>query len=145
MKMTILQYSEYVDKKTPNSKTGINLVKSFFMGGAICTLGQAVSNLYIHFGAEKETAAGFTAITLIFLGALLTGLGLYDNLAEIGCAGTLIPITGFANSVVAPAMEFKREGHITGISIKIFTISGPVILFGTMAATVYGVFYCLFK
>lgn len=145
MKMTTQQYSDYVDKKTPNSKTGVNLLKSFLMGGAICILGQIISNLYIHFGAEKETAAGFTSITLIFLGALLTGLGIYDNLAEIGCAGTLIPITGFANSVVAPAMEFKSEGHVTGISVKIFTIAGPVVLFGAMAATVYGVIYCLFK
>lgn len=145
MKMTVQQYSDYVEKKTPNSKMGINLLKSFLMGGAISTLGHIINNVYIHFGAVKDTAAGFTSITLIFLGALLTGLGIYDNLAEIGCAGTLIPITGFANSVVAPAMEFKSEGHVAGISVKLFTISGPVILFGAMTATVYGVVYCLFR
>lgn len=145
MKMTVQQYSAYVEKKTPNSKTGVNILKAFLMGGTICTIGQVITNLYTHFGAEKETAAGFTSITLIFLGAFLTGLGIYDNLAEIGCAGTLIPITGFANSVVAPAMEFKREGHVTGISAKLFVITGPVLLFGAMAATVYGVIYCLFK
>lgn len=145
MKMTAQQYSTYVDKKTPNSKTGINMLKSFLMGGAICVVGQAINNLLTHFGAQKETAAAFTSIILIFLGALLTGLGIYDKLAEFGCAGTLIPITGFANSVVSPAMEFKSEGHITGISAKLFVIAGPVLLFGVMTATVYGVIYCLIK
>lgn len=145
MKMTIQQYSSYVDKKTPNSKTTKNLLKSFVMGGIICAFGHAISNLFMYLEAEQETAAGMTTITLIFIGALLTGLGLYDNLANLGCAGTLIPITGFANSVVAPAMEFKNEGYVTGTSAKIFIIAGPVLLFGTMVATAYGILYCLLQ
>jgi len=143
MKMTVQQYSGYVDKKTPNSKTTKNLLKSFLMGGIICTFGQAISNLFIYLDAEKDTAASMTTITLIFIGALLTGLGLYEKLANLGCAGTLIPITGFANSVVSPAMEFKTEGYVAGTSAKIFIIAGPVLLFGSMAATIYGVLYCL--
>jgi len=143
--MTVQQYSSYVDKKTPPSKTGINLLKSFLMGGFICIAGQGLNDLYTYLGAEEQTASGATSITLVFLGALLTGLGLYNKLASVGCAGTLIPITGFANSVVAPAMEFKSEGHVMGISAKIFVIAGPVILFSVISATAYGVIYCLLK
>lgn len=143
MKMTPKQYSDYIDQKSPNSSVWPNLLKSFLMGGSICTIGQAISNLYQYLGTEKENAAAFTSITLIFLGALLTGLGVYDKLAHYGRAGTLIPITGFANSVVSPAMEFKSEGYITGLSAKLFVIAGPVIVFGTAAATIYGVIFCI--
>ena len=145
MKMTPKQYSDYIDQKSPNSPMWPNLLKSFLVGGVICAIGQAIMNLYTHLGAEKETASSFTSITLIFLGALLTGLSIYDNLANIGRAGTLIPITGFANSVVSPAMEFKSEGHITGLSAKLFVIAGPVLVFGVTAATIYGVIYYFIK
>lgn len=145
MKMTAQQYSVYVEEKTPDSSTSKNLIKSFLMGGFICAFGQAISNLYEYLGAGDELSAGATTITLIFIGALLTGLGIYDKLANIGCAGTLIPITGFANSVVAPAMEFKNEGYVTGTSTKLFVIAGPVLLFGSIAATAYGVIYCLLR
>ena len=139
--MTPKQYSDYIDQKSPNSPMWPNLLKSFIMGGVICTIGQAVQNLYMNLGAEKETAASFTSITLIFIGALLTGIGLYDRLADIGRAGTLIPITGFANSIVSPAMEFKSEGYVTGLSAKLFIIAGPVLVYGFTAATIYGVIY----
>jgi len=140
-KMTPKEYSAYIDKKSPNSHMGTNALRAFLMGGAICTIGQAFLNLYQHLGAEKEAAGTFASITLIFLGALLTGLGLYDKLTAIGMVGAVIPITGFSNSVVAPAMEFKSEGYVTGTSAKLFTIAGPVLVFGVSAATLYGIIF----
>ena len=108
------------------------------VGGVICTLGQALTDLYAVCGAAAETAAVWCSITLVFLGALLTGLGVYDDLARFAGAGSLVPITGFANAVVSPALEFKTEGLVTGTAVKIFTIAGPVIVYGIGASVVYG-------
>ncbi len=137
-KMTNEEYAAYVQKMSPNSKLATNLLKAFLIGGLICTLGQVILNLWLWVGLDKEGAGTATSISLVFLGALLTGLGIYDNIAKHGGAGTLVPITGFANAVVSPALEFKTEGFITGTAAKMFIIAGPVIVYGISASTVYG-------
>ena len=143
MKMTKQEYAEYVKKKSPNSPIGRNMFKAFLIGGLICCVGQAAMNAYLASGMSKELASSATSITLIFAGALLTGLKIYDNIAKFAGAGTLVPITGFANSVVAPALEFKSEGLITGMSAKMFVIAGPVIVFGITVSVLYGLILCL--
>ena len=142
MKMTKKDYQRYVDRKTPNSPMGGNLLRAFLSGGVICTIGQAIMNWFeLRWAVEDASAA--TSITLVFLGALLTGIGVYDRLAKFSGAGTLVPITGFSNSVVSPALEFKSEGFVTGMAVKMFTIAGPVLVFGATASVVYGVIYWL--
>lgn len=141
MDMTNAAYQKLADRLAPRSNTPVNCLKAFAVGGGICVLGQAVKNLYLALGAGEEPSGLLTSVTLIFLSALLTGLGLYDDLAKHGGAGTLVPITGFANAVVAPAIEFKTEGWVTGLAVKMFTIAGPVIVWGTLAAVAYGVIY----
>ena len=145
MKMTKQEYSAYIDRKSPRSKLWSNMARAFLMGGIICTIGEGFIRLYIHYGMEVENARTFSAISLIFLAALLTGLKMYDKIAQIGKAGSLIPITGFSNAVVSPAMEFKAEGHVMGLSAKLFSIAGPVLVFGALAATAYGVVYALIR
>jgi stage V sporulation protein AC len=120
-----------------------NLTKAFVIGGLICCVGQAVINAYRAFGAREEAAAIATSVTMVFLGSLLTGLRVYDKLAKHAGAGTLVPITGFANSVTSPAMEFRSEGIVTGTCAKMFVIAGPVIVFGVAAASLYGLVYWL--
>lgn len=121
------------------------MLKAFVIGGLICCLGQAILDGYKEWcGLSKEDAATAASITLVFLGALLTGFSLYDKIAKFAGAGTLVPITGFANSVVAPALEFKSEGLVTGMSAKMFVIAGPVIVFGISASVIYGILYCIF-
>lgn len=141
--MTNEQYSQYIDSISPKTESGRNLFFAFVVGGAICAIGQAVLNFYGAQGLDKDAAASATCITMIFLSALLTGLGLYDKLANIAGAGTLVPITGFANAVVSPALEFKTEGYITGTAAKMFIIAGPVIVFGIVSSTIYGLILCL--
>jgi len=141
MKMSKKEYNEYVKKKSPNSPIGLDLVKAFFVGGAICCLGQLILNLWQEAGFNEENAAVMTSISLVFLGAVLTGTGVYGDLGKFAGAGTLVPITGFANSVVSPALEFKSEGMVTGTAAKMFIIAGPVIVFGTMASVLYGLIY----
>ena len=138
-KMSKEEYGAYVNKVSPNSKMLPNLVRAFAIGGAICCIGQAILGLYASLGLSTELAATATSISLVFLGALLTGLGVYDDIAKYGGAGTLVPITGFANAVVSPALEFKTEGYVTGTGAKMFVISGPVIVFGISASVVYGI------
>ena len=145
MKMTNQDYGEYVKTKSPNSKTGRNLIRAFLTGGVICCVGQGLNNLYQSLQLNEETAATAASITLVFLGALLTGLNLYDNIAKFAGAGTLVPITGFANSVVAPALEFKTEGYVMGLGAKMFTIAGPVIVYGTAASVIYGLVLVLIR
>lgn len=140
--MTNEEYGEYVNKKSPNSRLGFNTLMAFIIGGLICTLGQGLLMIYSRYFSQ-ETAAVLESISLIFLGALFTGLGLYDDIAVYGGAGTLVPITGFANAMVSPALEFKTEGYVTGTAAKIFTIAGPVIVYGTAASVIYGVIYWL--
>ena len=139
--MTNKEYSDYVKKKTPNSKVFLNSLKAFISGGIICVIGQCILILLKKCGFDEETSAGYTSIILIVLGALLTGLDIYPKLAKFAGAGTIVPITGFANSVVSPALEAKPEGMVLGVGAKIFTIAGPVILFGTLASWCAGIIY----
>ena len=120
------------------------MLRAFLVGGAICLVGQALVDIFMALGIDKETACSGCSISLVFLGALLTGLGVYDDMAKVAGAGTLVPITGFANSVVAPALEFKTEGFVLGTAAKMFIISGPVIVYGISASVVYGLLYVLF-
>ena len=136
--MTNGEYRKYVAGRCPPSPLGRDMLRAFFSGGLICAAGQGILTLWGLAGLEEETAAGATSVTLVFLGALLTGLGVYDRLARFCGAGTLVPITGFANSIASPALEFKSEGLITGMMVKMFTIAGPVIVCGTVASAVYG-------
>ena len=126
------------------TKWWVTIPKAFLFGGLICVIGQSLMDMYLYLGLSKDNASMSVSITLIFLSALLTGLGWYDRIAKHAGAGTLVPITGFANSVAAPALEFKTEGYILGLGAKIFIISGPVILYGTLASVLYGFIYYLF-
>ena len=145
MKMTNEEYKRYAEKRAPRSQTRSDLVRAFFYGGAICCLGQFFLELYGSFGLDAETAGTACSITMIFFGAALTAAGVYDELAKRAGAGTLVPITGFANSVAAPALEFKTEGFITGTAAKMFVIAGPVIVYGASAGVVYGLILLLFR
>ena len=142
-KMTNEQYAEYVKRKSPPSPLWGDLLKAFLIGGAICVIGELVTQLSLYAGHERVDASTACSMTLVFLGALLTGLGVYDDIAKFGGAGTLVPITGFANAVVSPALEFKSEGFVTGTAAKMFIIAGPVIVFGVSASIVYGLVLCL--
>lgn len=141
--MSNKEYSNYVTKKMPKSPLGKDMLLAFLIGGLICCVGQGFLDLYQRMGADQESASGWVCVTMVFLGAFFTGLGAYDRLARLGGAGTLVPITGFANAVTSPALEFKTEGFITGLAAKIFVIVGPVITFGIIASVVYGVILCL--
>ena len=132
------EYQRRVELASPPSPVGKDCLLAFLFGGAICTLGQALCNLYQSLGLELPQARTGVSISLIFLSALLTALGLYDKIAQHAGAGTLVPITGFANAVVSAAIEFKPEGRVCGTGAKMFTIAGPVIVYGTLAAVVYG-------
>lgn len=136
-------YQQKVQQVTPKPTILKNIVWAFIVGGLICTLGQFIQNSLIETGMTKKDAAGPTAVILVFLSALLTGLGVYDEIGKRAGAGSVVPITGFANSVVAPAMEFKREGFVFGVGAKMFTIAGPVIVYGTLAAVLTGLIYWL--
>lgn len=140
------KYNEYVKKMTPKHNSVSNFFKAYLVGGIICTLGEAFIKMYSYFGADKELSAAYTTITLVLLAVLLTGFNIYPKLAKFAGAGTVVPITGFANSVAAPAVEFKKEGQVFGIGCKIFTIAGPVILYGIMSSWVLGfIYYILLK
>lgn len=141
--MTNKQYAEFVKKKSPPSPIWGDLLRAFLIGGAICALGQVITELWVMAGLPRTDAGTACSMTLVFLGALCTGLGVYDDAAKFGGAGTLVPITGFANAVVSPALEFKSEGFITGTAAKMFIIAGPVIVFGTCASIIYGLILCL--
>ena len=138
MEMTNEEYREYAKRRAPRSNTRLNALKAFLMGGLICCVGQFLLNLYAAAGLDREAAGTACSITLVLLAALLTGLGVYDDLARLGGAGTLVPITGFANAVAAPALEFKTEGLVTGTAAKMFVIAGPVLVFGVGSSVVYG-------
>lgn len=141
--MTNQQYAEYVKRKSPPSPLWGDLLRAFLVGGAICVLGQVITWLWTQAGLDEGDASTACSMSLVFLGALFTGLGVYDDAAKVGGAGTLVPITGFANAVVSPALEFKSEGFITGTAAKMFIIAGPVIVFGLSASIVYGLILCL--
>ncbi len=138
MELTKEEYARIVARHAPKSKWLVNMAKAFVAGGLICCVGQALTDGYGLLIGDAQTAKTAVSITMVFLGVLLTDLGLYDKLAKHAGAGTLVPITGFANSVAAPALDFKTEGLITGMAVKMFTIAGPVLVFGTAASVVYG-------
>ena len=141
MKLTNKQYNTMVQQYSPPSPTGKNCAMAFLVGGGICTLGQALQQLYVNMGVSQVDAPTWVSVTLVALSAVLTGLGLYDKIAKHAGAGTLVPITGFAKSVVSPAVEFKAEGLVTGMAAKMFVIAGPVIVYGSVAAMVYGLIF----
>ena len=139
--MTEKQYQKLVQDMSPRSPIGRDCFNAFWIGGLICAIGQFFLNCYSAWGLDQDAAGTATSITLIALSALLTGLSLYDNIAKKAGAGTLVPITGFANSIAAPAVEFQTEGRILGTAAKMFTIAGPVIVYGVSASVVYGLIY----
>ncbi len=139
MEMTNKEYNDYVKAKAKPSPIVKDCIWAFCVGGLICTVGQALSNLYRNWGASKEDAGIWVSVTLVFLASLLTGLGVFDDIAKRAGAGTLVPITGFSNAMVSPALEFKHEGMITGTAVKLFTIAGPVLVYGISASVVYGI------
>ena len=141
MKMSRAEYSRMVDALAPKSKTGRNCLAAFFVGGLICALGQVFLSLYEGMDLSKENAATATSITLVLLSAILSGFAVYDDIAKFAGAGTLVPITGFANAIVSPAVEYRTEGMILGTAAKMFTIAGPVIVYGVSASVVYGLIY----
>ena len=130
-----------VEKVSPNSSLGRNMLAAFLVGGTICCIGQAFADLYIYLGMAREKASTLASVTLIFLAVLLTGLKKFNNLAKIGGAGALVPITGYANAMSSTAIEFKNEGFVLGTGANIFKIAGPVIAYGTLASVLYGVIY----
>ena len=145
MDMTPREYQQYVKERAPKSPIVKDTILAFVIGGLICAAGQLIMNGYLAAGLNKEDAGTATSCTLVLISALLTGLNLYNKLGRFGGAGTLVPITGFANAVVSPAIDFKSEGFITGMSAKMFTVAGPVIVFGTLSSVVYGVILMLMK
>ena len=139
--MTEKEYADLVKEMMPKSPILKDCINAFWIGGLICVLGQFFVNRYTDWGMDREMAGTAASMTLVALSALLTGLSLYDNIAKYAGAGTLVPITGFANAIAAPAVEFKTEGMILGTAAKMFTIAGPVIVYGLSASVVYGVIY----
>lgn len=139
------EYQKLVEKASPNTRSSRNIPMAFLVGGAICAFGQGLLFLYQKLGLSAENAGTAVSVTLIFLSALTTGLNVYDKLAKHAGAGTLVPITGFANSVAAPALEFKSEGLILGLGAKLFTIAGPVLVYGIAASCLYGLIYALLR
>jgi len=136
--MTNQQYDHYIRGMAPKSPMGKDVFFAFLIGGAICALAQLIQTGWGALGMDRDQAGAATSVSMIFLGALLTGLSVFDDIAKVAGAGTLVPITGFANSIVAPAMEFRAEGFVTGMAAKMFTVAGPVLVFGVSASVLYG-------
>lgn len=138
------EYDNIVKKVSPKSKCFVNSLKAFLIGGAICTLGQGLINLYKFLGLNEDDSKTLTSVTLVFLGILFTAIGVYDKIAKHAGAGTLVPITGFANAVSSPAIEFKSEGYVAGLGAKLFIIAGPVIVYGVSSSVLYGIVLWVF-
>ncbi len=145
MRMDDKTYKKYVEKRAKKSNLPADCAKAFLVGGLICTIGQGLFDLYTYIGLSEENVKALVPVSLIFLAALLTALSLFDNIAKFAGAGTLVPITGFANAVVSPAIDTKAEGFILGVGVKVFTVAGPVILYGTLASVIYGVVYYIMR
>ena len=145
MNMSKKEYNRYVARLAQKSPLGKDLLRSFLVGGLICVIGQLILNGFTALDLSEQDAAAATSVSLVFLSAVLTGLSVYDDIAKFAGAGTLVPITGFANAVVSPAIEFKAEGFVTGMAAKMFIIAGPVIVYGTLAAVLYGSVYWLLQ
>ena len=140
------KYKDYVDEISPKPTYIKNYILAFIVGGIICMIGQGINDIYMNFGGlNKQDAASYTSITLIFMGAFLTGLGVYDLIGKRAGAGSIIPITGFANSIVSPAMEYKREGYVMGVGANLFKIAGPVLVYGVGSSILFGFVYYIFK
>lgn len=140
------EYQQFIKDKIPKPNLLRNAVAAFVVGGLICDVGQFISNFgQSYFNLNKDDTSAFTAIVLVFLGALLTGLGIYDQIGRFAGAGSVVPITGFANSIVSPAMEFKREGYVLGVGAKMFIIAGPVLVYGFSSSVALGILYLLFS
>lgn len=142
--MTPTEYESFIKDKVPKPKVLTNCIKAFFVGGLICDIGQLITNSLKNMGLPKDTVSAGTSIILVFLGAFLTGLGIYDKIGRYSGAGSIVPITGFSNSIVSPAMEFKREGFIFGVGARMFTIAGPVLVYGVTASVLVGIIHYLF-
>lgn len=143
--LTNTAYLQMTKEASPRTNSIVTIPTAFVFGGAICTLGEALINLYSYLGLAADMAAPAASITLVFLAALLTGLNVYDDIAKFAGAGTLVPITGFANSVASPALEFKSEGYVLGLGAKMFIIAGPVLVYGLSTGVLYGLIIYLFK
>ncbi len=137
-------YKEYVDKKSPNSPILKNCFNSFWVGGLICTIGQVILNICNERGFDTQTSGTIVSILLIGISAFLTGLNLFNKIGKFAGAGSLVPITGFANSIVSPAMEYKSEGYVMGVGSKMFTVAGPVLIYGISASILVGIVYLIF-
>ncbi len=135
------KYKQYADAHAPKSRVVRNSLMAFLFGGLICAVAEAITRLYVSFGMARDDAGLLTSVTLIFVAAVLTAAGVFDNIAKVAGAGTLVPITGFANSVVSAAIDSRDEGFVLGLGAKIFTVAGPVLLYGTLAGAVCGVIY----
>lgn len=144
MNMSKKEYNRYVSRLAQKSPLGKDLLRSFLVGGLICVIGQLILNGFTALDLSEQDAAAATSVSLVFLSAVLTGLSVYDDIAKFAGAGTLVPITGFANAVVSPAIEFKAEGFVTGMAAKMFIIAGPVIVYGTVASVLYGLILVIF-
>ena len=144
MNMSKKEYNRYVARLAQKSPLGKDLLRSFLVGGLICVIGQLILNGFTALDLSEQDAAAATSVSLAFLSAVLTGLSVYDDIAKFAGAGTLVPITGFANAVVSPAIEFKAEGFVTGMAAKMFIIAGPVIVYGTVASVLYGLILVIF-
>ena len=142
--MTEKQYDQFIRELSPRSPVWKDCIWAFCVGGAICTLGQVFINWYSSLGLPKTDASGAASMTLVVIAALLTGIGIFDDIAKRAGAGTLVPITGFANAIAAPAVEFQTEGRILGTAAKMFTIAGPVIVYGVSASVVYGLIFWVY-
>lgn len=145
MKITNEEYKKMVDKASPNSPVAMNCLKAFVFGGGICLFAQILNSIFLRLGMSEENARIAPSAVIIVITAILTGAGIFDKIARHAGAGTIVPITGFANSVVSPALEFKNEGFILGTAAQMFTIAGPVIVYGTAASFIYGIIIYIFK
>lgn len=138
------EYQKYAERKIPKPTYFKNILYAFVVGGAICVFGQVIRNMLFKFGLDENSVTIATSIILVFVGSFLTGIGIYDKIGKIGGAGAAIPITGFANSIVSPAMEYKREGFIFGVAARMFSIAGPVLVYGVGSSVIVGILYLIF-
>lgn len=139
------KFKTLTDETSPKPKLMKNCIMAFLVGGAICTIGQVIQNLLLNYGISEENVKMILPIVMVFLGAALTGIGVYDKIADFGGAGTVVPITGFSNAIVAPAIEFKKEGFVFGVAAKMFTIAGPVLVYGIGSSVIIGIIYYFIK
>lgn len=143
-KMSSKQYEKYIKDKMPKPRYVRNCIAAFVVGGLICDVAQFIANTAKSYGYEPKAVSSITATTMVFLGAFLTGVGIYDRIGKFAGAGSIVPITGFANSIVSPAMEFKREGFVFGVGAKMFVLAGPVLVYGISTSIIVGFIYYLF-